>query len=200
MKKASIVLLLFLIANLGFSQIPGLTLGPKIGYNSNRLTTDFDSITSDAKGSLQYGAFIRIGKKFYVQPEVNYVLKGGKIKFGSLGIQELKLKSVTVPILFGIRPINAGVFNFRLMAGPTMSFITETTIDTPNGLIDAFPIKSKDDLKETMWSLQLGGGIDVMFMTLDVRYELGVENLYTGKQDFTLKNNLFNVSLGIKLL
>jgi hypothetical protein len=46
----------------------------------------------------------------------------------------------------------------------------------------------------------MGAGLDVLFMTLDVRYELGVENMYNGSSSFDLKNNTFNVSLGIKLL
>lgn len=200
MKRILLIFLLFALSYSGFSQIPGLTLGPKVGYNSNRLSTEFDTIISDAKGALQFGAFVRIGKKIYVQPEANYVVKGGKIKFGDLGEQDFTLKSITVPVLIGIRPVHVGEFNLRFMAGPTMSFVMETKIDTPKDLVDEFPIKTKEDLKETIWSIQAGGGIDVMMLTIDVRYEFGMDNIYTGKEDFSLKNNLFNISVGIKLL
>lgn len=200
MKKIILAIFLISFAFLANSQVPGFSVGPKIGYNSNRLSTDFDSITSDARGSLQFGAFMRIGKKIYIQPEANYVIKGGKISIGDLGIQEIKLKSITVPVLVGIRAINLGIANVRLMAGPCMSFVSETVIKSPSGLLTSFPIQSKEDLKETNWSVQMGGGIDVSMITIDVRYEIGVDNLYTGEKDFSLKNNLFNVSLGIKLL
>jgi hypothetical protein len=46
----------------------------------------------------------------------------------------------------------------------------------------------------------MGAGIDVLFMTLDVRYEIGLDNIYAGSDDATMKNNIFNVSLGIKIL
>jgi hypothetical protein len=46
----------------------------------------------------------------------------------------------------------------------------------------------------------MGAGMDIFFMTLDVRYEMGVENIYNGGSEFDMKNNLFNVSLGIKFL
>jgi len=65
---------------------------------------------------------------------------------------------------------------------------------------ELWPIQSVDDLKNSIWSVQMGAGLDVLFMTLDVRYELGVENMYNGSSSFDLKNNTFNVSLGIKLL
>jgi hypothetical protein len=40
----------------------------------------------------------------------------------------------------------------------------------------------------------------LFFLTLDLRYELGIDNIYSGDSNFSLKNNLFNVSLGVKLL
>lgn len=200
MKKLLFAVCILFVARSGFSQIPGFSFGPKIGFNTNHLTTDFDSLRSEAKGSLQFGAFARFGKKIYVQPEVNYVLRGGKINVGNMGIEEIKMKSITVPLLIGYRLINAGAFNIRVMAGPTMSFVKETVVSKPSVFVTSFPIKSKDDLKSTVWSFQAGGGMDLMFMTLDVRYEFGVDNIYNGDQDFSLKNNLFNVSLGFKIM
>jgi hypothetical protein len=142
---------------------------------------------------------MRIGKKIYVQPEVNYVVKGGKLGLND-GKPDVKIKlnTLTVPVLLGYRVINAGVFNIRLMAGPAFSFVINKTIPPTDNAI--FPIKSGSDIKNSMWSLQMGGGVDVMNFTLDVRYEIGVDNIYTGAQDFNMKNNLFNVSLGFKLL
>ena len=96
--------------------------------------------------------------------------------------------------------INAGIFNVRFMAGPTMSFVTEKTLKSSDLAATAWPIKSKDDLSNTLWSLQAGGGVDVLFLTLDIRYEVGLNNLYSGTSGVKLHNNMFNVSLGVKLL
>jgi len=197
-RLSAIIPFLFLVS-LAHAQIPGFSLGPKIGYNSNRFTTDFDSIRSDAQGAFQFGAFMRIGKKVYFQPEVNYVIKGGELKIENMGRQVIKLKSVTIPLLFGIKPIDAGFCNIRLMAGPTMTFISGKTL-SPSTVISSWPLQSPDDIKESNWSLQMGAGVDIFFLTLDLRYELGVDNLYNGKSDFDLRNNIFNVSLGLKLL
>ncbi len=200
MKKLGIVILFLLVLGSAKAQIPGFSIGPKIGINTNRLTTNLDSVQIDPKGQFQIGAFMRIGKKIYFQPEISYVVKGGQLKVTDLGSEQITLKSITVPLLIGVRPINAGIFNVRFMAGPTMSFVTEKTLKSSDLAATAWPIKSKDDLSNTLWSLQAGGGVDVLFLTLDIRYEVGLNNLYSGTSDVKLHNNMFNVSLGVKLL
>jgi hypothetical protein len=65
---------------------------------------------------------------------------------------------------------------------------------------DYWPIQSVDDIKNSAWSVQMGAGLDVFFVTLDVRYEMGINNIYNGDSDLNMKNNMFNVSLGFKLL
>ncbi len=199
MKRFFFLLLIFLVMNELQAQIPGFSIGPKIGYNSNRFTTDFDSITSDPDGAFNIGAYMRIGKKVYFQPEVNYMIKGGELQIGKLGNQQIRLESIAIPMLIGVRPINVGAFNLRFMAGPTFSFVSGKSLK-PKEIVDGWPIQSVEDLKESFWSFQLGGGIDVFFLTIDLRYEMGVDNIYTGEDDFSLKNNLFNVSVGFKLL
>jgi len=199
MRKFIITLSLLAIAYFAQAQIPGFSIGPKIGYNTNHLTTDLDSITAGSGGSFQVGAFMRIGKKIYIQPEVNYVVKGGELVIGGLGKQKINLSSITIPVLVGFRPVNAGMFNVRFMAGPTFTYVSNKTLK-PLEIIQAWPIHSTDDLKDSFWSFQMGGGVDLFFLTIDLRYELGVDNIYTGESDFKLRNNLFNVSVGFKLL
>lgn len=199
MKKVFLTLFLVALVSLVQAQIPGFSIGPKVGYNTNRLTTDLDSITADPNGSFQVGAFMRIGKKIYLQPEVNYVIKGGELVIGGLGKQRINLSSISIPVLVGVRPVNTGMFNLRLMAGPTFTYVSNKTLK-PQEIIQSWPIKSTDDLKDAFWSFQMGGGVDLFFLTIDLRYELGVDNIYSGDSDFSLRNNLFNVSVGFKLL
>lgn len=201
MKKLIFVLSLSVLAMMADAQVPGFSIGPKIGYNSNALSLDKEDITAGLKSEFQFGAFVRLGKKVYLQPEANYQVKGGILNSVSVSTneQKIKLKTISVPVLLGFRIVNAGPFNLRLMAGPTMSFVIDKNISI-SGIPDAFPIKSKDDIKNSIWSLQAGGGIDLFSFTLDVRYEIGLDNMYQGSEDFSLKNNIFNVSLGFKLL
>lgn len=184
------------------AQIPSFTIGPKVGYSSNTFSINVDSITNGLKTSFQFGAFARFGDKVYFQPEVYYTVKGG-ILDDDMGVsvyrQNLTLKTLVIPVIVGAKIVSIGGFNARIMGGPTMSFIIDKKIEPPY-FDGVWPVKSTDDLRNSILGVQMGGGIDVLFMSLDVRYELGLNNLYKGSTDFSIKNNAVNISLGIKLL
>ncbi len=82
------------------------SLGPKVGYNSYKLSTDLDSIHASIKKSFQIGAFVRVGKKFYFQPEANYQVSESTLS-QSIGAvvqsQDVTLKSIKVPALIGLK-------------------------------------------------------------------------------------------------
>ncbi len=177
------------------------SIGPKLGYNSYELTDNVDSVRASIKNSLQIGAFIRVGSRVYFQPEANYQIDKTTLSqnFGSVVIsQDVTLKSLKVPALIGIKLINKPSFNFRLMAGPAVTFILDKKLK-PFDMNDLWPIQSVDDLKNSTWSVQVGAGLDVLFVTVDVRYEMGIDNAYNGNSNLEMKNNVFNVSVGIKL-
>jgi hypothetical protein len=202
MKKLLLMLLIAIFGLQGKSQ-EWFCLGPKVGYNSNTLSGNFNINSSEVKNSLQVGAFLRLGSKFFIQPEANYQVLSGTLNSGNglssvLG-QDYSIQSVKIPALLGFKLLNKSALNFRLMAGPAVTYLLNKKIDqvTENEL---WPLKSVNDLKNSIWSVQTGVGLDVFFITLDVRYEFGVENMYSGNSNFKMRNNIFNFSLGIKLL
>lgn len=201
MKKILLAILMIVFAS-GVMAQEVFSLGPKIGYNSNTLTTNLDSVQSSIKNSFQIGAFIRIGRKVYFQPEANYEVVTGtlnKSAGSSVQSQDITIESLKVPALLGIKLINKEGFNLRMMAGPAYTFLLNKKLD-PQHMNELWPIQSADDLKNSVWSVQMGAGLDVFFITLDVRYEMGIDNIYNGSSDLQLKNNMFNFSIGIKLL
>lgn len=199
----SILLIIVIIAYGTVVNAQGVfSLGPKVGYNSYELSSNMDSVQASIKNSFQVGAFIRVGKKVYFQPEANYQIDKSTLNKSVGNVvysQDVTLRSVKVPALIGVKLINARVFNFRLMAGPAVTFILDKKL-SPSTMSDLWPIRSVDDLKNSTWSVQMGAGLDILFLTLDVRYEVGIDNTYNGSSDLQMKNNMFNVSLGIKLL
>ncbi len=201
MKKIIFVLLVMALGS-GIKAQGVFCLGPKIGYNSNTLTDNRDSITSSIKNSFQVGAFMRLGSKVYFQPEANYQVVSGSLN-KSLGStvqsQNYTLKTIKIPALIGIKLFHKGGVNLRVMAGPAFTYIIDKKLD-PSIMDDLWPIQSASDLKNSTWSVQAGAGLDVLFVTLDIRYEAGVENMYGGHSGFDVKNNMFNISLGVKLL
>ena len=195
MKKLIILTLILLGSLQNYGQF---TFGPKIGYNTSKLSTDFDSIKESVKHNFQIGAFARFGKKLYLQPEFFYATSGGTLKREGTTLQEeIKLQNICVPVLVGYKLINAKVINLRVLAGPTANFIIGKNLEADDLVED--PLQDSD-LKNTAWGLDLGAGVDVFFLTLDIRYEIGLNNIYNGDIDASMKSNLFIVSLGFKLM
>jgi len=203
MKKITMLFVLMLAAGFAFSQI---SLGPKVGFNTSKLTTDTDEIQSDLANSFNFGVFLRLGKKIYVQPEVNWLTRGGVFKTPTASElspinQEIEMKTIEIPVLVGWRIINFGIGNVRLMVGPSASIVTDKTVSTSSeeGFIN--PIKDSD-LEDMIWGFNAGVGVDVLMFTLDVRYQMGLNEVIQKVEDFDFysKNNIFAVSLGWKII
>jgi hypothetical protein len=200
MKKILLVTAAILITSLAYPQ--AFTFGPLAGFNASKLTTDIPELSQEAKAHFLFGAFARVGKKFYVQPELVYTVKGGLSREDDIPGAEtnIKLNQLEVPLMVGYKLINLEVINLRAMAGPVMGFITDKEIN-PNDKVQD-PIDS-EWFKDTQWGLQLGAGIDILFLTIDIRYEFGLNNMYNppaGQEEFDVKNNLWRVSVGWLIL
>jgi hypothetical protein len=196
MKK---LLILFIIIFAAIDNFGQFSLGPKIGYTTSKLSTDFDAIKESAKNNFQAGVFFRFGKKFYVQPEVYYSTSGGTLKVsdstGSVLKGEIKLQNLSVAAFAGYKLINSKKFNLRILAGPVANFILDKTVDFDETFPD--PIE-ESDLSNVAWGIDVGAGVDIFFVTLDVRYEFGLNDLYDPGSE-KINSNVFIVSLGFKI-
>ena len=212
MKKIVLLFaILFFSAGVTFGQF---SFGIKVGYNASKLHTGFDSIKSSFNSGFHFGAFFRVGKKVYVQPEIYYTLQGG-IFNNSLNNavsnwkQKVTVGTLDIPVLVGFKLINLKVINWRIMAGPMASFVVNSTVKDLNTLTG--PIK-KADITKANWYVQAGTGVDILFFTLDIRYQIGLNQMIksaqfvnssgntTGKiYNLNATNNMWVVSLGFKL-
>lgn len=207
MKKLFLLIIMIIAVNVGFAQ---LTLGPKIGYNTSKLSIDKSDIKSDLKNSFQFGFFVRVGRNVYVQPELNFLTQGSIFKNPSLlgGLspfeQKVDLKTIQIPFLIGMKVFNKKIVNVRVFAGPSASIITDKKIKTTSssGWID--PIKDAN-IEDLIWNIQVGAGVDVLMFTLDVRYNIGINKIIGDvvidgtPVKFDSKSSGFNVSLGWKI-
>ncbi len=197
MKKSVLLLVTLIMGSVAFAQIPGFTLGPKIGASFSKFTTDESQIKEEMKSTFYFGAFARLGKKVYLQPEFlimnrNGVLKNKEIPESS---NTLEIRSIDIPLMFGVKVLDLKAANVRVMAGPVASLIINKSINSENW-DEAI---NKNDIRNANWGLQFGAGADVLFLTLDLRYEIGM-NDYSKLEGFSLKNNMFTVGLGWKIL
>lgn len=222
MKKIIIAIMLLTFTSSIFAQT--LDFGIKGGINSQKITTDsykgisgytFSDFKSDAKMGFNIGAFARVGgKKLYLQPELLYSIRKGSTNLtlttstGSLttGVytQSFDVKSVQVPLLLGYKLIDLKLASIRVFTGPAMSVIlknSQITLANSGGVTVDPTLYDPKTFKNNVWDWQLGGGVDVGPLVVDVRYSWGLTNVSDGdpsKIGFVNKGNILTFSLGYK--
>jgi len=218
MKKIILIAVIGLFAGFSYGQ---LGFGIKGAITMSKLSTDIKDYDEALKAGYQLGAFVRLGKKLHLQPEMYFTAKTGKFEFDYTRInpndtsvtitsavsQKMKLSTIDIPILVGLQIAKLPTLKIRLQAGPVASIVVNKKFNVQFDGIDqeddASPI-IKDDFSNVNWAAQFGAGIDFLFLTADIRYELGLNNIYKAPEntteDPTMKNNLFFVSVGWKIL
>lgn len=196
-----------------------LHFGPQIGFNASKLTLNVEDITTSLGSNFMFGAFVRIGKKIYVQPEVNWMTAGSVFKYPSITWegtelspveQDVKVKSIQIPVTLGWRLINLEVVNIRLFTGIAANIITNKTINTTDtdgsiekGLIEPITDANISDLT---WQYHFGAGVDVLMFALDVKYTGAFSSIMEGSIKYNAEThsissttNMFIVTLGWKI-
>lgn len=199
--KKTILTLSFLTLVLSTFAIGPFTIGLKAGINSNKVTatenTGVSNFTSPAKSGYDVGVFARFGKKIYLQPEILYCVINGQSTNGSgaSSSQTFKLNTIQIPVLLGFKIIDLKLASLRVFTGPAMSYVTTKSI---SGALD-FNAK---DFKNNYWDWQVGAGVDIGMLTLDVRYGLGITKLSdaTTTNSYTNKGNVLTMSIGFKFI
>lgn len=185
-------------------------IGPQIGYTAPKLSYKGSDINNGLKNNMLVGVFMRIGKKIYIQPEVNYMTQGSVFKFPSLTStsvveQDVNLKSIQVPLSLGWQILDLKVVKFRIFGGATANFIVNKTIDTKNGNAKDYLLPS--DFNDIQWQYQVGAGIDFLMLALDVKYYGGINDLFNGTVKYDNATHtvagsasIFEITLGWKIL
>ena len=183
--------------------------GPKVGYISETLSVKQDDISASLNDKLILGVFMRVGNGVYVQPEVNYIASGAVFRCPQEGSvnpieQEVYLQKIQIPFFIGAKLINGRNFNLRATMGPTANIVVDKTIESRATSNYIAPIKEAD-ITDIYWGFQLGGGIDIASVTLDVQYIIGLSSIIGDVEIegnpvlFDSKNQGFVVTLGLKL-
>jgi hypothetical protein len=204
MKKILILfVVLFFSAEFAEAQF---CFGLKLGYNASTLSTSLDSIKASFNSGFHVGAYVRFGKRFYVQPEAYYTFSGATFKLDSIvdsWEQDVRIGTLDVPVLLGYKIVNSKTFKLRITAGPGVSFLVNSHIKnvTLTGPVE------ESDLNSVNWFVQAGAGVDVLFLTLDIRYQWGLNSMISDVTNaagtnypVNSKPNMFLVSLGFKIL
>ncbi len=192
---------ILLMSTSAFSQT-SVNFGPKIGINYSRLSfsgTDRKISNRYATG-YQGGVFLRVNfNRFYLQPEALFNEKGSKLSFDAAPANEtgsrisgkVKLQSLDIPLLFGVKLIDSKLFNLRLAAGPMYS----RQLKDQSAILANLSPNSR--FKGNQYGYQAGLGVDLGNLTLDARYVGGFQRIVP---ELGGRPSSFNFSVGFKLL
>lgn len=201
--KRSVLTLLFVAAAFSFAaaQSP-INVGIKAGANFSNINLDGEGVTDEdfkSQVGLVAGGFVRINLgKLSIQPEVLYSQK--KFKKEADGFtDEYTLNEVDVPVLLGIKLVDAAVVKLRLVAGPMFSFNVDSKVDASDG--SEF---SEDIWEDAKIGYAAGLSLDVTKITIDVRYNGQFSDTFDSSQfgvdDFESSTGWFQVTVGFKFI
>ena len=225
MKKLLLVLAVVMFASVARADGFGFCLGPKVGYQTTKLSLDKAEISDGFSNHLTVGVFGRINLgSFIIQPELLWFKSGQVFNVSadpsismSQGINinptvTLSQQNMAFPIFLGYQ-LGSGPVNVRANVGPVMYFVLsqKKTIDADGSAVSVD--FNNLDAKSMTWGAALNFGIDVLFLSLDVCYSFGLSEYFKndtvnwsiGGESGTFvidktKQNMFTVTLGLKLL
>ncbi|TKC09546.1 PorT family protein [Pedobacter frigoris] len=144
-------------------------LGLKAGVNYATLPTSFKEV-KDRKGKAGYnlGVFAKVGNDFYFQPELNYTAFKSEYTYAGNNYKP-KFKQANIPLMAGYKLINTEALNFRISAGPDLSY----TLNKAEG-----PLQF--DYKKFTAGGVINAGVDIGSLTLDARYSRGFTKINKG--------------------
>lgn len=203
MKKTSLLLAALLM--MGSAAFAGggfdLSIGPKVGYQTTKLSYQKEDIKTGFMNSFTIGVFgrVEIGH-FYVQPEVlwfktsnafdmtidtsNASVQNIEIPNGLQFTMTRKAMNIQVPLLFGYKLELTDNIALRAQIGPTANFIIpeKTVVQKSASVGEAdFPEQLQNaefDTKDIAWGLQMGVGVDILRFTLDINYNKGITKVF----------------------
>ena len=158
------------------------------------------------------GVWLRIGRVFYVQPEILISAKGGTFDLlqnsaatGTIPQKvaiDFKSTNIDLPFLVGINLKRV----LRIYTGPIASFAIAEGGELKE-VIKTYTNQSVDEtLKAAVFGYQVGAGLDLKRFKIDVRYEGALTDVSAIKLDkvsddarFTSKTSLWQVTLGFEI-
>ena len=190
-----------------------LAIGPKIGYQTAKLSYNKANIKSDFSNHFTAGVFGRVTVgSVYVQPEVLYFKTTNVFDASVVGVESenlfnlptgahlnltLNQMNLQAPIMIGVNIIDLDIVTLRAQVGPTANFTlkSQTLYDETYSLEgQQFELDQNNattdknfDTKSISWGVQAGLGVDILKrITLDINYNFGLSKMFDKLNDTQL--------------
>ena len=177
--------------------LPSVQFGIKGGVNLSSLSSGGSSLRADNRAGYLGGFWARFGALgLNFQPEIYITSKNVDINNSTTTKANAKFTSIDVPLLIGAKVGALGIGG-RFYGGPLLSF----AINKDNGFGSAVGGATRLDYKDSNFGIQVGAGLDIQKISVDLRYEAGLtkQNYYDGSTNYKTRVTLFNLSLAYRL-
>jgi hypothetical protein len=206
----SFVLLTGLHLGLNAQSTEYLQAGIKGGINlssiaiNNNFSVNVDKSLATNTGYLVV-AYARVGKTLFFQPEVFFSAKDYEVNAlnaltKSNDVVSFSQKSIDVPLLVGLK---LGII--RIAAGPVASYSFSADASADNALKTYFSGTPREISNRSNFSYQAGIGLDILSLSVDVRYQGAISELSntmaipTG-YNYAQNPSFFQATIGFRIL
>jgi len=166
------------------SKKPRFWVGLKFGLDITSTTNSFNSISDQLKGNYQAGILFQFGRTLFFQPEFYYSCY--KIDDSNT------LEYLKIPVMFGLKFLDLGLFSLHIMGGPSFSVLLSNTNTNYNST-------TTNSEESSSFAWQVGAGIDVLgFITADLRYTLNNKSVSEQITEGTSTPTKLNLTFGLK--
>lgn len=197
MKKTLFIFLMAIIA-IPFSTQAQFKFKPSFGINFAHFKKGNSVLALDGQTGFSAGISLAIGKKFIVEPGVfwekdNYEVKSAEDAFE--GVVKGDYNSLKIPLYLGYYIIgdSKSTFGLRILAGPSAKFTLGASSDEIGGIGDI----GKDDIKNAIWGVKAGAGVDFLFLFAELGYNWGLSDVFKN-YDSNSQTNHFELTFGLK--
>lgn len=171
-------------------------INPKVGVNLSAVDGNLGDLQAAAKIGWNAGVDFRVGgKKLFLSPGLHFNNYTARLVNDIDSDTQVNFKDETT-IQALKAPVNIGfditgkkqLLNLYLKGGVTPTMIL--AVNEKAGI----PF-SKDDLKTFTWGANVGLGMDITILTVDLNYEIGMSDYFANT---TGRNNVLTLSAGIR--
>ncbi|MFD3292987.1 porin family protein [Aquirufa sp. KTFRIE-69F] len=180
-------------------------IGIKGGVNLSSVKVASLSANLENKTGYQLGAFARIGRTVFLQPEVYFAAKEVNVDvLNSLttnqGVVGFSQKSLDVPLLLGVK-----LGPLRVMAGPVATYAISASTNPDAAVKSYFSGTTQEIINRSSFSYQAGVGFDILNLSLDLRYEGAMSELNNTVAvpngfNYSQKPSYYQATIGFRIL
>lgn len=196
MKTSFLLILLAAAVTLSTQVQAQVRINPKAGVNISALDTKIQDMTAEARAGWNVGVDVRAGRGLvFFNPGVHYYSFTARLIPDIDETDEFKpneetmIQSVRLPVNLGINITGqGGLLGLHVKGGVTPAYVIGVK-ERPNYNFDV------ETLNRFTMGANVGLGVDLLFLTVDANYEIGLNNFF---KEAAGKNNMLTLNLGIK--